>query len=238
MGTWGTAIEENDVFADAYDCFFNTYNDGCTPEEAAAEVKVSLANSIENPDESIDVFFATVLALWETKSLPVSYVEEVRIIVDSGQDIDRWRSLEANDEQLENRQVHLEAFLSKISTPRSKKKIRSRKKFDWREEVMLELAAPDGNKVFRVIDCYVNGKYKCTSASMKWATGGNGIFQHHTEGAGIEGRWLNSQNLELVIHDSPYFSQQKIAFYLRGDQGEITYLTGDGQRIVPDKSLP
>ena len=237
MGTWSAEIEANDTFADAYDCFFDAYNDGHTPEEAAAEVRASFEQSIEEPDEFIDVFFATVLALWETKSLPESYVEEVRRIVDGGQDIRRWRNLEATDEQLEKRQLHLEAFLSQISTPRPKKKRRSRKKFDWRSEVMLELAAPDGNKEFRVIDCYVNGKYTCTSASMDWATGGGGIFQHYTEGAKIDGRWLDSQNLELVIHESPSFSQKRDSFFLRGDQGEITYLTADGERIVPDRSL-
>lgn len=38
MGTWGYKIGEDDAFCDIYDFFFDTYNQGASPEEATERV--------------------------------------------------------------------------------------------------------------------------------------------------------------------------------------------------------
>jgi len=235
MGTWDTNIDANDAFVDAFDCFFDTYNDGATAEAAAEATLDAFENS--DADERIDIYFAMVLGLWETKSLTASHLAEVERIIVEGEDIARWRSLSATEEKLNERETHLRSFLAKISTPRKTKKRRKKQKQIYSRNVLLNLVAPDGKKVFNAFEHFLNGDYLATHGSMDWSRGGIGIFYHEKRDARIEGHWVDSQNLELVIYDQPVFMQQRVTFFQAGDSGEIVYLDDTGQKIVPDSLL-
>jgi hypothetical protein len=235
MGTWDSAIDANDTFVDAYDCFFETYNQGVTAEQALEQVMEVFDDS--DTDESIDVYFALALALWETKALSAERLQEVRRIIEDGDDLRRWRNLEATEELLHSRAAHLQSFLAKISIPRKSKKRRKKRKLDFSSNTLLELIAPDGKKVFTVSEQFINDDYLSTNALLRWSTSGSGIFVHETRGVKIEGRWLDSQNLELVIYGQPVFRQQRVAFYSGGDSGEITYLDESGEKIIPDSLI-
>ena len=59
MGTWGTAIKDNDAFADVYDEYFDLYNKGGQPENISKKIIEDNWETIKNfsitKDETIRV---------------------------------------------------------------------------------------------------------------------------------------------------------------------------------------
>ena len=58
MGTWGYKVGESDAFADVYDCFFEHYNNGATPEVASKNVHEELGVYFSEYDDLYDAHFA------------------------------------------------------------------------------------------------------------------------------------------------------------------------------------
>ena len=124
MGAWGTNIKDNDTSSDIYEDFFDLYNDGIEPNEISAKLIEGNKELIENPDDCNNFWFALALAQWETKSLDHVVFDKVKSIIESGNDIEVWKILEADEKDLENRKVALEKFLIKLSIEKSKRKAR------------------------------------------------------------------------------------------------------------------
>jgi hypothetical protein len=101
MGTWGTAIKDNDAFADIYREFFDLYNKGGLPDIISKKVIDNNWEILEIEEEKNSLWFAIALAQWETKSLDPKVLSKVEDIVSSGADLIIWLDLGASEQDNE-----------------------------------------------------------------------------------------------------------------------------------------
>lgn len=223
MGSWGHKVGESDTFADVYDQFFNKYNNGASPEAAAAAVRAELGDYFAEYDDQYDAHFALALAQWETQSLEQRLLKKVEEYIESGADIRNWEERGADSKTLKRRASALSSFLRMLRTPRLSKKRRRRPKFDFRLETLIEIPAPDGRKVFSVNETYTNGKYIHTGAKMMWANGGGSVFYFAKQGAEVSACWLDSQSLEVTIEKGITYSKRDDWAFFCGDKVDVQY---------------
>ena len=69
MGTWGTAIQSNDTFADIYYLFFDMYNKGHEVKDITATLAKDHREIMEDEDDGFNFWFALAKAQWETGEL-------------------------------------------------------------------------------------------------------------------------------------------------------------------------
>ena len=117
MGTWGTAISSNDTFVDVYAEFFIHYNEGIDVAVITDTLLKSNKETIDDPNDSNNFWFALAKAQWECKKLDDSVFSKIENIVNSGSDIEIWRQLDADNKSLQKREIALKKFLSDLSTP-------------------------------------------------------------------------------------------------------------------------
>lgn len=127
MGAWGTAISSNDTYADLYDDFFDLYNDGQSVEAISKKLIADNQETINEPDDSNNFWFALAKAQWECKQLDSEIFERVRQVIETGSDLEVWRRLNADEKDIKKRKVVLEKFLTDLQTARPKAKSRKKK---------------------------------------------------------------------------------------------------------------
>ena len=149
MGTWGTAIKDNDDFDDIYSEFFDLYNNGGDPNNISQKILAENLEILGIEEERHNFWFALALAQWETKSLDPNVLSTVEEIIVSGNDLELWLEFQASELDIKKRKVVLDKFLEKLKSERIKAKPRKRKK----------LKTP----IFLTGDCFVfkmkNGNY-------------------------------------------------------------------------------
>lgn len=128
MGTWGTAIKDNDAFADIYSEFFDQYNDGGQPDSISKKIIERHWEILEIDHEKNSLWFALGLAQWETKSLEVEILTKIKGIITSGEELAIWLELGASEHDIKKRRIALEKFLQKLESDRPKAKPRKRSK--------------------------------------------------------------------------------------------------------------
>lgn len=128
MGTWGTAIKDNDAFADIYSEFYELYNKGGQPDIISQKIIADNWEILEIEEEKHSLWFALALAQWETKSLDTEVLLKVEEIISSGADIKIWLDLNAREQDIKKRKIALDKFLEKIKSDRPKAKSRKRSK--------------------------------------------------------------------------------------------------------------
>ena len=111
MGAWGTNIKDNDTTSDIFVDFFDLYNEGQNPTNISLRLISENEELINNPDDCNNFWFALAIAQWETKSLDSKVFEKVKAIIESDNDIEVWKSLDADDKDLAKRKIALEKFL-------------------------------------------------------------------------------------------------------------------------------
>jgi len=126
MGIWGTAIKDNDAFADIYSEFFDLYNKGEQPEIISKKIVNDNWEILEIKEEKNSLWFALSLAQWETKSLDPKILLTVEEIISSGADLKIWLDLGASEQDIKKRKIALDKLLEKIKTDRPKAKPRKR----------------------------------------------------------------------------------------------------------------
>ena len=84
MGAWGTAISSNDTYADIYGEFFDLYNDGQSVEDISKKLITDNQETINEPDDSNNFWFALAKAQWECKQLDNDILERVKQIIETG----------------------------------------------------------------------------------------------------------------------------------------------------------
>lgn len=126
MGAWGTNIKDNDTTSDIYVDFFYLYNEGQNPTNISLRLISENEELINNPDDCNNFWFALAIAQWETKSLDSKIFEKVKAIIESDNDIEVWKSLDADDKDLAKRKIALEKFLVKLQTEKAKPKPREK----------------------------------------------------------------------------------------------------------------
>ena len=130
MGTWGTAITSNDTYIDIYSEFFSQYNKGKDLTEISNYLITSNQDIIAEKDSSDchNFWFALAMAQWETKSLKPDTLLKVKAIIESGKDLEQWKQLGANANDIAKRKKALDIFLNKISIDKGKAKPRKKAK--------------------------------------------------------------------------------------------------------------
>ncbi len=148
MGTWGTPISSNDTYADVYAEFFELYDDGLPVSEISTKLAAMFRETIDDPDDANNFWFALGKAQWECKELDSDVLRKIERIVESGTDIEIWRRLDATEGDLKKRTNALEKFVTKLRS--EKPRARKRKKrvihqpvFEKGECLVFRLA--DGN---------------------------------------------------------------------------------------------
>ena len=223
MGTWHTKIEGNDTFQDIYQGFYGLYNQGASPQLASVQIKADFASLWMDEEDRNNALFALVLAQWETKSLEVELLAELKEIIVTEKDLDVWKALGASPEQLEERKLELANFWKKVSVEREKPKRRIRPKWEFKLESIMSLPAPDGNKILDVNEEFVNEQYSCTSALLNWQSGGGGVFNYLGQGKDLKAQWLDARPLEIWHEKGLVFRQKNTSITFLGDEVKIVY---------------
>ena len=128
MGTWGTAISSNDTYADIYDAFFECYHEGQEVEEISQRLIQANQETINDPNDCHNFWFALATAQWECKRLDKDIFNRVKSIIDLGADIRVWRQLGAAEKDLKKRKLVLDKLLVTLSTEKPTPKSRKKKK--------------------------------------------------------------------------------------------------------------
>ena len=124
MGVWGMGIKDNDTSADVYETFFENYNNGLQPTEIKNIILTQFEFSVNNCDDKYNVILPLALCLWEVCALDNNLYQQVKSIIDNGEDLNAIRGLEATDDDVKKRAIVLTKFLDKISIPKEKPKAR------------------------------------------------------------------------------------------------------------------
>lgn len=127
MGTWGVAISSNDTYADIYSEFFDLYNDGLEVAEISVKLIRENQEIIDDLEESNNFWFALAKAQWECKQLEKDLFLRIREIIESGNDLEVWRRLEAPEKEIKKRKDILQRFLLNLQEERPKAKARKKK---------------------------------------------------------------------------------------------------------------
>src|SRR5574339_89036 len=91
MGTWSNKIDGSDTFQDIYQNFYARYNEGQNPVDISKEIQEEFAEIFNDYDDRFDSLFGLALAQWETKSLDKKNYQQVKEIIESGADLERWK---------------------------------------------------------------------------------------------------------------------------------------------------
>lgn len=127
MGAWGTAISSNDTYADVSGEFFDLHNDGQSVEDISRKLIADNQETINEPDDSNNFWFALAKAQWECKQLDTELLDRVKQIIETGSDLEVWRRLDADEKDIKKRKVVLDKFLADLQTERPKAKSRKKK---------------------------------------------------------------------------------------------------------------
>ncbi|MEY4834307.1 MAG: hypothetical protein RI980_422 [Bacteroidota bacterium] len=223
MGTWNNKINGNDTFQDIYQNFFDLYNQGQNPIDISKQIQDDFAEMFDAYDDRNNSLFGLALAQWETKSLDQTIFKQVKEIIETGNELEIWKGLGADEKTLQKRKKELERFLSQISTEREKPKRRIRPKFEFEMINLVDAVAPDNLKKFGVNEEYTNKQYVHTSGLMMWGQGGGSVLYFTGQGKKISATWLDSKTLEVTHDKDIVFSMQDNRAYFCGDDIKIIY---------------
>jgi len=127
MGAWGTAISSNDTYADIYSEFFDLYNDGLDVKEISNNLISNNQETINDPEDSNNFWFALAKAQWECKQLDKDLLQRVKNIIETGADLEVWLQLDADEKDIKKRKTVLDKFLVGLQSEKPKAKPRKKK---------------------------------------------------------------------------------------------------------------
>lgn len=223
MGTLNTKINGNDTFLDIYQTFFYHYNAGQNPLDISKQMREDFADAFEDLDDKNNCLFGLAMAQWETKSLEPQLFDQVKKIIESGNDIQAWKDQGADEKTLRQRQTALNKFLAQLSIQRDKPRRRAKQKFTSTINKLVDLPAPDGEKTFTVTESFGNGKYMNTIAMLEWPTMGGSVFFFTEQGKSINAKWIDRQTLE-ISHDKTIVFIKKDETFFCGGEIKIIYV--------------
>ncbi|OCX51539.1 hypothetical protein BEL04_16065 [Mucilaginibacter sp. PPCGB 2223] len=128
MGIWAATISSNDTYADTYSEFFDLYNSGLEVAEISDKLVAKNQDTINNPEDCNNFWFALAKAQWECKQLDDELYSKVSSIINDDIDIAVWRDLGVTEKELKIRKFFLDKFLTEISKERPKAKLRKKPK--------------------------------------------------------------------------------------------------------------
>jgi hypothetical protein len=223
MGTWNTSINGNDAYLDIYSKFFELYNNGGNSDEISRQLFEEFEELFDDADDRNNALFALAFAQWETKSQDPTIFEQVKEIIETGNDLEVWKELGADDKTLKKRKTALNKFLILISTEREKPKRRIKPKFEFESKELINITSPDNVKKFKVSEEFVNKKYIHTGSSIMWKDGASSILYFKNEGAFINAKWLDEQTLQIEYDKDITIIKKDDSSYWDGDEVKIIY---------------
>ena len=223
MGTWSTAINGNDTFLDIYSAFMDNYNQGKHSVEVSKEILANYKDYFNDYDDRNNSLFALAFAQWETKSIEPSIFDEVKNIIETGNDLEIWKNEGADIKTLKKREAVLQKFLAKITVEREKPKRLKKKKFEIEIQEIINIPSPDNKKTFIVNKLFDGKNYINTGGVMYWADGGGGVLNYTNQDENIDARWLDSHTLEILHNKEIVFTQQNSTAFFWGDEVKIIY---------------
>jgi hypothetical protein len=128
MGVWGTGISSNDTYADIYEQFIDSYNEGLSVSEITKKLIDDNQETINLPEDATNFWFAIATAQWECEELDKDILARVEKIIQTGEDLRVWKELDASPTDLKAREKVLSKFLAKLQTSKDKPRKRTKKK--------------------------------------------------------------------------------------------------------------
>lgn len=223
MGTWSTNIKDDDTFLDVYQAFYTQYNNGANPSDISKELIEGSSHLINDIDTSNSFWFALSLAQWETKTLDPKVLQRVKKIIESGNDLKKWKGLDKST--IEKKKKNLEDFLEKINSEKEHPKRRIKpKSLDFYETEIIKLVSPDNAKTFTITESGTSKGYNYTGGYIGWSSGGGSIFFYDKPNRNIRAKWLDAHNL-VIAHDKEIvFSKQDMQTAYYDDFVRIHYI--------------
>jgi len=127
VANWGTAISMNDTYADIFGAFIQMYNDGLEAGEITEKLIAGNQDIINDGEECNNFWFALAKAQWECRELDPKVFERVKVIIESGADIELWQFLKADEEEIGERKAVLARFYRELQTDKFKARPRKKK---------------------------------------------------------------------------------------------------------------
>ena len=127
MGHWGVSIKSNDTFADIYADYFELYNEGQEPKVVSDKIKEKYSDLVNDHEDGHNFWFTLAQAQWECKALQTDVYLKAKDFIDSGQNLNLWRELGADEKEIKKRKDVLEKFLIQLETERPEPKKRKKK---------------------------------------------------------------------------------------------------------------
>jgi len=128
MGTWGTGLSSNDTFEDIYDDFNKLYNEGLDVKEITTKLMETNKEMLDDQEDSNNFWFAIAKGQWECKLLDNEVYKRVKDIIENKKDLDVWRELGADENDIKKRDKVLKKFLADISIEKEKPRRRKKQK--------------------------------------------------------------------------------------------------------------
>lgn len=129
MGRWGMGLTESDEFLEIYDSFISEYDEGKPVSEITEGMLNQYHEEFDDNDGIMhDVYFALAKAEWMCGEQSDRILTRVKEIIDTGDNIEFLRSLEASDRDLREREKALHKFLNTIIVLRKAPRKRHRPK--------------------------------------------------------------------------------------------------------------
>lgn len=130
MGTWGTSIFADDIAADVRDDYRDLIAGGIPDAAASAQIQKTFLEHEPGMREAIEPLFwlALARAQWDIGRLDEATKAKALEVIESGQEIQRWRNLDASEADLTKRASVLAALRDVLQSPQNpRKKLRPRK---------------------------------------------------------------------------------------------------------------
>ncbi|MBQ4572777.1 MAG: hypothetical protein IJA80_05820 [Clostridia bacterium] len=178
MGCWGMGITQTDEYCEIYERFMEEYNEGKPLSDIKQDILDEYLEEFDENDGVLhDVYFALGKAEWMCGGISDDVLEKITHIISFGANIEFYRELETNENDLKVRQKNLEKFLKTISTPREKTKKRKTptEKYAKVEKPKLpkfkcgDIFAYKVDEKYRVICFITRGRFCTTYASFCYA---------------------------------------------------------------------
>lgn len=132
MGAWSAAINGTDEFMEVYEDFEVWYSDYgekdwlYTTDQVRQKLDEDFESTLKDEQLSHDYFFALALRYWEYGIDDKDVADRVKRIIESGDNLTYWKSLDADEKLLSKRKKVLDDFLKKISAPNPRPKARKK----------------------------------------------------------------------------------------------------------------
>lgn len=160
MGCWGMGITQSDEYCETYENFMEEYDEGKPVADITKDILEEYLEEFE-PDDGVlhDVYFALGKAEWMCGGVSDAVFNRISEIIESNENINFYRELEATEKDLKLRKKNLEKFLSALSVPREKTRKRKTpvEKYVPKPPAYLPLPKVQCGDIFAY---ETNGKYR------------------------------------------------------------------------------